>query len=528
MKPYPTNRLLSPSATTAMATIALTAALVLSPGLAEKAHADTKNVILFFVDDMGWTDLACTGSDLYETPHIDSLAASGVRFTSGYAACTVCSPSRAALLTGQSPARLHLTDFIAGHPFVNTPLTIPDWTKVLEKKHLTLPELLKPHGYRSAHLGKWHLAHRMGKRGEDPADPDNYPEAHGFDINIGGNEKGAPPSYFWPYGRGKTLEEKKDNTIFTTLPNHGKSDKEREGEYLTDRLAEEAEILLDQFAAESAPFLLYFSFYNVHTPLQGRPDLVEKYEAKLREKPDRKHTNATYAAMVESVDEAVGRVLAKLQEHGLGEDTLIVFTSDNGGLDPQATENAPLRQGKGGIYEGGIRVPFLVKLPDGGASDVLCHEPVITMDIVPTVFAALGLELPAEVAAVQDGRSLLPLVKDPRAETEPRSLFWHYPHYHSMGAQPYSAIRKGNWKLIEVIGQDRLELYDLASDLHEDNNLVNEDLARTRAMYLELASWRNSVGAQMPTRNPLYTPDQPTGIDFRGDGNIRDPAPLRE
>ncbi|MEM7603418.1 MAG: sulfatase-like hydrolase/transferase, partial [Verrucomicrobiota bacterium] len=386
------------------------------------------------------------------------------------------------------------------------------------------PELLKPHGYTSVHIGKWHLAERTGKAGHDPADPDNYPGAHGFDINIGGNEKGAPPSYFWPYGRGKTLEEKKGNTIFTTLPDRG----EREGEYLTDRLAEEAEILLDRFAEEEAPFFMNFCFYNVHTPLQGRPDLIEKYNAKLEENPDRKHINATYAAMVESVDEAVGRVIAKLEEHGMEEDTLIVFTSDNGGLRPAATDNTPIRQGKGGIYEGGIRVPFIVRLPDGGASNVLCHKPVITMDILPTVFEALGLDLPESAAAVQDGRSFLPFLKDPRAETELRSLYWHYPHYHSMGAQPYSAIRKGNWKLIEVIGQDRLELYHLSSDLHEDQNLAIAEPELTRALYYEMAAWRHLVDAQMPTRNPDYDSTKPTGVDRQGDGNVREQAPLRE
>ncbi len=503
----------------------LTAFLAL---FAPLSHADTKNVVLFFVDDMGWTDLGCTGSDFYETPNIDALAESGVRFTSGYAACTVCSPSRAALITGQSPARLRVTDFIPGHPFVNTPLTIPDWTKVLKKEHLTLPELLKPHGYESVHLGKWHLAHRTGKGGNDPADPDNYPEAHGFDINIGGNERGAPSSYFWPYAKGKTLEERKKNSIYATLPDRGKSDEELEGEYLTDRLAEEAEILIDRFAAEETPFFMNFWFYNVHTPIMGRPDLVEKYEAKLKENPNRKHTNSGYAAMVESTDAAVGRVIAKLKEHSLEKDTLIIFTSDNGGLRPQATDNTPIRQGKGGIYEGGVRVPFIIHLPDGGASDVLCHKPVITMDLLPTIFEALNLDLPETVAAVQDGRSLLPLVKDPRAETEPRSLYWHYPHYHSMGAQPYSAIRKENWKLIEVIGQDRLELYDLNSDLHENHNLVNAELDLARALYMEMAAWRNLVGAQMPTRNPDFNPDQPTGVDRAGNGNVKPAAPLRE
>jgi len=502
--------------------------LLLACLAAPSIRANVDNVVIFFVDDMGWTDLGCTGSDFYETPHIDSLAENGVRFTSGYAACTVCSPSRAALLTGQSPARLRVTDFIPGHPFVNTPLSIPDWTKVLEKKHLTLPEMLKEHGYVSAHIGKWHLAHRDGYKTGNPdqPDPDNSPIEHGFDYNIAGCEKGAPPSYFWPYGRGKTLEEKKDNTIFTNLPKGTLSDEEREGEYLTDRLAAEAEVLIDSFAEAKKPFLLNFSFYNVHTPLMGRPDLVAKYESKLNKNPDHKHTNVKYAAMVESVDEAVGRVVARLKEHGMWDKTLIIFTSDNGGLKQVATDNTPLRQGKGGIYEGGIRVPLILRLPGARAEDSLCHRPAITMDLVPTIFEALGKELPTEVAKVQDGVSLIPYLKDPKTPSIREDLFWHYPHYHSMGAQPYSAIRSGNWKLIEVIGQDRVELYDLASDLHENNNLLDSELGKARELYGKLVEWRESVGAQMPSRNREYDPDKETGI--LRNGKLRPQAPLRE
>jgi len=493
--------------------------------LTTSSEAKPKNIVIFFVDDMGWTDLGCTGSDFYETPNIDALAKGGVRFTSGYAACTVCSPSRAALMTGQSPARLHVTDFIPGHPFVNTPLTIPDWTQALEHKHLTIPELLKEHGYVSAHLGKWHLSHRDGytKGGADSPDPDNYPQPHGFDFNIGGCEKGAPPSYFWPYGKGKDLETKKQNTIFDTLP---KDDKDREGEYLTDRLAAEAESLIEQFTAEGKPFFINLSFYNVHTPLMGRPDLVSKYEAKLKTNPNTKHTNVKYAAMVESVDEAVGRVLTKLESTGHRDDTLIIFTSDNGGLKPAATDNTPLRQGKGGIYEGGIRVPLIIDLPEDGASGKICHEPVITMDILPTIFEAIGKPLPEEVTKVLDGKSLIPLVKDPRADFDRKSLYWHYPHYHSMGAQPYSAIRSGNWKLIEVIGQNKIELYDLASDIHENNDLARAEIEKTKELYFELANWRKDIGAQMPSVNPDFDPQNPTGVSRNG--KLKEAAPLRD
>ncbi|QDV41384.1 Arylsulfatase [Stieleria neptunia] len=492
------------------------------------AEAAPKNVVVFFVDDMGWTDLGCTGSDFYETPNIDALAENGVRFTNGYSACTVCSPSRAALMTGQSPARLHVTDFIPGHPFVNTPMTIPQWTQVLEKRHLTLPEILKPHGYTSVHLGKWHLAHRDGyvTGREDSADPDFYPQAHGFDINIGGCEKGAPPSYFWPYGKGRSKDKKKDNTIFATLPRGDLSDQEREGEYLTDRLAAEAERLIDQFAARDKPFFMNLSFYNVHTPLMGRPDLVKKYEAKLKKDPQRRHSNVRYAAMVESVDEAVGRVVEKLQAHHLWEDTLVIFTSDNGGLKPVATDNAPLRQGKGGIYEGGVRVPLIIRLPREGVAGALCHRPAITMDILPTICDVLEIELPNQAARVQDGFSLLPYLKDPSAPSVREDLYWHYPHYHSMGAQPYSAIRSGNWKLIEVFGQQPLELYDLENDLGENHNLVNERQELAQQLHAKLVAWKNSVGAQRPMRNPLFDPNEETGVNRNG--KLRKAAPIRE
>lgn len=502
--------------------------LTLSLFLSSSALSKPENVVIFFVDDMGWTDLGCTGSDLYETPNIDALASEGVKFTSAYAACTVCSPSRAALMTGQSPARLHVTDFIPGHPFENTPLSIPDWTKVLEKEHQTIPELLKPHGYVSAHLGKWHLAHRDGytKGGADSPDPDNYPQAHGFDINIGGCEHGAPPSYFWPYGKGKGLEKKKENSIYRTLPKDDTPDEDREGEYLTDRLATEAEKLITEFHEGEKPFFINFCFYNVHTPLQGRPDLVEKYEKKLAENPNRKHTNAKYAAMVESVDEAVGRVIAKLKETEEYDNTLIIFSSDNGGLKPQATDNAPIRQGKGGIYEGGIRVPTIIRSPDASQNGKMCHEPVITMDFLPTIFDAIGQDLPEEISSVLDGESLLPLLSDTRAELGREAIYWHYPHYHSMGAQPYSAIRAGKWKLIEVTGMRRIELYDLSSDIHEDINLVSQHAEKAKELHGMLYDHLRSVKAQMPSVNPDFNAEKPTGVR-RGD-NLRPQAPLRD
>ncbi len=486
------------------------------------AHAEKLNIIVFYVDDMGWTDLGCYGSDFYETPNVDALAASGMKFTDGYAACTVCSPSRAAFMTGKSPARLRVTDFIPGHPIENTPLSIPDWTQHLAHEEVTVAELLKADGYATAHLGKWHLTHRDRGSASNLGDgdyPEQYPQHHGFDHNIGGCEKGAPPSYFWPYGRGKTLEERQAQNIFATLPPGGE-----EGEYLTDRLADEAVRLLDDFAGQ--PFFMSFCFYNVHTPLQGRPDLVKKYQAKLDANPDGRHRNPVYAAMVESVDLAVGQVLGKLEELGMVDQTVIVFTSDNGGLRPQATDNAPLRQGKGSIYEGGVRVPFIVRWPGVTKQGTVSDEPVITMDLLPTILDAAGGTIPAELAPRLDGVSLKPVLSDSTADLERAAIYWHYPHYHMMGGRPYSAVRAGDWKLIEPLETGVLELYNLAEDIHEDHNLASQHPEKTEELVKQLRDWRTRVDAQMPTKNANYDPSRPLG---RKQGNQwREPAVVRE
>ncbi len=486
--------------------------------------AERPNVIVFFVDDLGWTDVGCFGSDFYETPNIDRLAAEGVRFTQGYAACTVCSPSRAALLTGKYPARLRVTDFIPGHEFENTPLLIPEWTRQLDLEELTVAELLKADGYRTAHLGKWHLTPR--DRTDDPNDdgnfPDFYPDRQGFDVNIGGCERGAPASYFWPYGRGRTLEERKDNNTFRTLPDRAAT----EETYLTDQLADEAVRLIGRF--DQDPFFIYFPFYNVHTPLQGRPDLVEKYRRKLEANPDVAQKNITYAAMVESVDEAIGRIMGEVAERGLSERTVVIFTSDNGGLYPEATTNRPLRQGKGSIYEGGVRVPTIIRWPGVAEAGGVSDEPVITPDFFPTILEATGTPLPAELADAIDGRSLVPLLRDPAGATLDRdAIFWHYPHYHMMGGVPHSAVRMGDWKLIERHGGTAPpELYHLAEDIHEDHNLAGTEPERAAAMLARLRAWRDSVGAQMPTRNPAYDATRPTGVE-RG-GKIRPMDVVRE
>ncbi len=484
-------------------------------------ESKVKNVIIFLVDDMGWRDLGVTGSDLYETPNIDRLAQSGVLFSQAYSACTVCSPTRAAMLTGKSPARLHITDWISGFPAVNTTLNIPEWTKVLLHEEVTLAEMLKPHGYQTAHIGKWHLCKRenspKGTHRPYIADTDFYPQSQGFDINVAGNENGAPPSYFWPYGRGKTLELQKDNSIYDTLPNES-PDRNREGEYLTDRLTDEAISVLGEFDKKDEPFFLYFAYYNVHTPIQARPDLLKKYQAKLagRDMSQQIHKDAAYAAMVESVDESVGRIIAELEKLGQSDETMIIFTSDNGGLDLSyraITENAPLRQGKGSVYEGGVRVPAIVSIPGNPRNGKVSSTPVITMDYVPTVLETLGFNAPDGLEKQFDGVSLAPLLAAPEKEgaLAERDLFFHYPHYHTQGGFPHTAIRSGDYKYYDFHDDSHPELYHLGEDIGENRNLTRVDPKKATELQKKIEAWRAKVGAQMPTINPDFDPSKPSG-----------------
>ena len=432
------------------------------------------NIVFFLIDDLGQTDLGCYGSDLYETPHIDQLARDGVKFTNGYAACTVCSPTRAALMTGKYPARLHITDWIHGHKRPKAKLAVPAWTEFLPREEVTLAAALKLAGYATAHVGKWHLGD----------EPDKWPDQRGFDLNLGGYGAGQPPSYFSPY---------KIPTLKDGPP----------GEYLTDRLADEALRFIE--ANRTRPFFLYFPHYGVHTPRQGKPGLVEKYQARV--KPGMRHTNATYAAMIESVDDAVGRVTGKLEELGLTGRTIIVFTSDNGGL-IGSTTNMGLRAGKGSTYEGGVRVATIVKWPGTTPAGSVCSEPVMTIDFYPTLLHAAGAAGVAEHNAHVDGTNLAALLKNPQASLNRPALYWHYPHYHPGGATPYGAIRAGDWKLIEFYEDQRAELYNLARDPEEKSDLARSDADRAIALRGQLHRWRGEVGAQMPTANPQATNDK--------------------
>lgn len=447
--------------------------LSLRPGLAA-TDAAKPNIVLILADDLGWTDLSCYGSEFYETPNIDRLARDGMKFTQAYSACTVCSPTRAAILTGKYPARLHVTDWIPGLPPENPKLLVPDWTKYLPLEEVTLAEALRSAGYVTASLGKWHL----GEEGY-------FPEKHGFDINLGGSSAPNPPSYFAPYK-------------IATLPEGPK------GEYLTDRMGAEAARFIEK--NKDKPFFLYFPLFAVHTPIQGKQELIQKYRAKKR--PGQKQVNAMYAAMVESMDDSVGRIRGKLDELKLAGRTIVIFASDNGGRVP-TTSNYPLRAGKGSCHEGGTRVPLIIHWPSVTKPGSVCETPVISMDLFPTSLEIAGLKTAA--AKGVDGVNLIPLLRQ-EGELKRDALFWHYPHYQHYqqgGTIPYGAVRAGDYKLIEVFDDMRVELYNLREDLGEQRNLAGQMPEKVNELRTRLHAWRKEVGAQMPTRNPAYDPSKP-------------------
>ena len=451
------------------------------------------NVVFILIDDLGWTDVGCFGSDLYETPHVDRLAREGIRFTNAYSACTVCSPTRAAVMTGRYPARLHVTDWIAGHDRPYAKLRIPDWTKHLPLEEVTVAEALKPAGYATGHVGKWHL----GNRGYWPTD-------QGFDVNVAGYEAGQPPSYYWPYQRGgrgiPTLE---------LTP-------ETEGWHLGDRLAEEAAKLIR--AHRDRPFFLYLPTYEVHMPIEPKKEYVPKFEARV--KPGMKHTNPRYAALVHGMDAIVGKVLRTLDEVGIADRTVVFFTGDNGGLShingvkQGPTDNWPLRAGKGSAYEGGVRVPLVVRWPGVVRPGTVCQEPVLSIDYFPTVLELTGgqgrakpkAESDAQSKAEVDGRSIVPLLKNPQATLARDAIYWHYPHYHPGGATPYGAVRAGDWKLVEFYEDMHVELYNLREDAGEKNDMAAKMPEKAGQLRDRLHAWRTAVGAQMPTPNPAYDP----------------------
>ena len=434
------------------------------------------NVVFFLVDDFSWGALSSHGSNFHETPNIDKLARSGMTFTNGYAACTVCSPSRAAILTGCYPARTHLTDWIAGHRKPFEKLKVPDWNMKIDHERVVLPEALKELGYSTSFIGKWHL---LPHRDKDLM-KDHFPESHGFDQNIGGREWGQPK------GRGKYMHP-------FDMPNVTS----KEGDYLTDRLTDYAVEFIDQ--QENNPFFLYFSYYTVHGPLMAKPELIAKYKAKSKTGKF-KHTNPVYAAMVQSLDESVGRVLDKLEDVGKANKTIVLFTGDNGAVGNNYC--AGLRGAKGYSFEGGVREPFFIRGP-GIPVDSFSEVPVIAMDFYPTILDLVGVPLKPDQH--KDGLSLKPLLHQ-TGGIEHRSLFWHYPHYHK--TMPYGAIRQGNYKLIEFFENGALELYDLEKDPSEKNNLTKKMPEKSDELLGNLEKWRLTVGAQKMSENPNYDPSK--------------------
>ena len=452
------------------------------PARAATPPTRAPNVIFILVDDWGWTDAACFGSKFYETPNIDRLAAEGMKFTQAYAACTVCSPTRAAVMTGKYPARLHITDWIAGHRRPYAKLRIPDWTMQLPLEEKTIAEELKARGYATGHFGKWHL-------GNEPF----FPEHQGFDVNVGGCHMGSPGAYFPPY-RIPTLKD------------------ERPGEFLSDRLTRDAMTFIE--ANKDRPFYIYLPHYAVHQPIAGKPDVIEKYKRKLATGTF-VHTNPVYAALVESVDDSVGALMRKLSELNLADNTVVILTGDNGGLSgtvnaqgwrPGPTRNDPLRLGKGSAYEGGVRVPLIVKWPGVTAAGRVNETPVISVDFFPTILEIVGAApTPASRSAATrvDGESIVPLLRG-GSRLSRDAIFWHYPHYHPGSATPYSAIREGDWKLIHFFEDDHVELYNLKNDLSEKSDLAASNAAKAAELRRKLTAWRTSVGAQLPVKNPAY------------------------
>lgn len=448
-----------------------------------------KNVVVILADDLGWSDLDCYGADLHETPNLDKMAKDGMRFTRAYAASPVCSPTRGSLLTGSHPARLHMTIWreSAANPPRDRPLIPPVTIENLPRSKASLAEQFHDAGYLTAVVGKWHLG-----------DMAHGPEAHGFDVNIGGTHWGAPTSFFYPY-RGPFGSEKE----FRYIPH---LELGKEGEYLTDRLTKEAVRVID--GAGNRPFFLLMAHHAPHTPIQAKPGDIEYFQKKL--KPAMKHQNPAYAAMIKSLDESVGEIVDHLERSGKSKDTVLVFTSDNGGFVGEyggqtVNNNHPLRSGKGSLYEGGIRVPLIVKCPGSIAPGSEFSAPVLSTDLPKTLLETSVPEMRQGAHSGPDGISLAAILRDPKIGIPSRSLFFHYPHYYST-TTPAGAIQKDQMKLIEYFEDGRLELYDLARDPSETRNLAAQYPELSGRLHRELKDWRTRVEAQMPVRNPAYRP----------------------
>ena len=453
------------------------------------------NFVFVLIDDLGWADLSCYGSSFHETPHLDALAKSGVRFTQAYAACPVCSPTRASIMTGRHPVRVNITDWIPGqtakrdaqHRF----LQIEDRGE-LPLEELTVADILQSAGYQNFFAGKWHL----GGEGFLPTD-------QGFDFNLGGGHWGQPPAgYFAPW-KNKYLQE-----------NH-------KGEFITERLTEESVSFLKS-RDPSRPFLLFLSHYDVHTPIHKDDKHFDHFKEKrltLSNTPMPIHErrgvsraqqdHAEYASMVSAIDDSVGQVTAAIRDLGLEDSTTIIFTSDNGGLCTLRKEgptcNLPLRSGKGWLYEGGIRVPLIVRVPGKSTAGIECQQPVLSTDFLPTMLELADVDPPADVAL--DGESFTAALSGKEFD-QSRPLAWHYPHYHGSEWTPGAAMRVGDWKLIEFYEYGDAELYNLGTDPGEHKNLAKESPEQLAKLRQQLRQWQENLHAQMPQENPEFKAEE--------------------
>jgi arylsulfatase A-like enzyme len=426
------------------------------------AEPERPNVVFILADDLGWTDLSSYGSDLYETPHLDALAADGMKFTDAYAAAHICSPTRASVMTGKTPARLHLTTAIGSSK--DGKLVSPEWTQYLPLEEVTIAEALKAAGYATGHFGKWHLNKDKNYEPGRPMDPGSQ----GFDV-----------------------------VLTTHKPKHD-DDPEADPHHVQE-ITDAAVAFIE--ANKDRPFFCYVPHNTVHRPVLGRAELVQRYEERLE--PDANHDNPTYAAMVDDLDGSVAQILAKLDELGLTEKTLVIFTSDNGGFlgdeKDDATVNTPLRSGKGHIYEGGTRVPTIVRWPGITPPGSVSAEPISSIDFYPTLLEIAGTTGDAAHNAEVDGISLVPLLKEASATLGREALFWHFPHYSPQKGFPSGAIRVGDLKLVEFFEDMHVELYDLKNDISESHDLAGEMPEKAEELTRRLHEWREAVGAQMPT-----------------------------
>ncbi len=455
----------------------------------------TPNIIFVLADDLGWTDLACQGSKYYETPNIDRLAAEGLRFTS-YHNCQNCQPTRAALLSGQYGPRtgVYTVGGIQRFEWQSRPLRPVDNAEALPLEKITFAQTLKQAGYATGMFGKWHL-------GNGPA---HHPKARGFDEAI--------------VSMGKHFD-------FNTNPKVA----HQEGAYLADFLTEQAVDFIRRH--QDGPFFLYLPHFGVHSPHQAKPELIEHFKPKPGVGG---HNNPVYAAMIASVDESVGRLLALLDELKLAENTVVIFSSDNGGVGGyqregitgggSITDNAPLRSGKGSLYEGGIRDPFIVRWPGTVKPGATTDVPVIHVDLYPTFLEIAGAKAPADYPL--DGESLAPLLREAGASLKRNAIYQHFPGYLGAGpgswrTTPVGVIQSGDWKLMEFFEDHRLELYNLRDDLGEQHNLAAEKPEKTKELHAKMLAWRQSVGAQMPAPN---TDIKPTGAEKKRGGKRKQQA----